>query len=70
MTSTKVLENPLSQKDTSTEPDFVHMPTVSTMVTTMLAIIKVKNSHIMDKETKKQFSMIAKKIILLTEQTN
>jgi len=70
VTSTKTLENLLSQKDTDIEPDFVHSPTVSTMVKTMLEIIKVKKSHRMDKETKKQFPMIAKKIIHLTEQTN
>jgi hypothetical protein len=43
--------------------------TVSYIVKTMLEIIKIKKIHIMDKETREQFPMIAKEIILLAEQT-
>jgi hypothetical protein len=57
-----------SQKDTI-KNDFVLPLTVSTMVKTMLEIIKIKKDHIMDKETREQFPMIAKEIILLAEQT-
>ena len=69
MTSTKALENLFFLKDADTEPDFVHMPTVSTMVKTMLEIIMIKKRHVMDEETKRQFPVIAKGIILLAEQT-
>ena len=50
-------------------PNFVQQLTVSTMIKTMLEIIKVKKSHTMDKATREQFPLIAKEIILLAEQT-
>jgi hypothetical protein len=43
--------------------------TVPAMVKTMLEIIKVKKFHSMDEETKKQFPVFAKEILLLAEQT-
>lgn len=43
--------------------------TVSAVVNTMLEIIKVKKSHNMDEETRKQFPCIAQEIMLLAEQT-
>jgi hypothetical protein len=49
--------------------DFGQKLTVSTLVKTMLEIIKVKKSQNMDEETRKQFPAIAKEIILLAEQT-
>lgn len=69
MTSTKAMENLIFQKDSDTEPDFAHVPTISTMVKTMLEIIRIKKRYVMDKETKRQFPMIVKGIILLAEQT-
>jgi hypothetical protein len=69
ITTTKTLGNSLPQKKSEAEPDFVNLLTVSTVVKTMLEIIKIKKIHIMDKETIKQFPMIAKVIILLAEQT-
>jgi hypothetical protein len=78
ITTARQLRNFYSQKDAAktnlcqdidVEPDFVRQLTVSTMVKTMLEIIKIKKSHIMDKETREQFPMIAKEIILLAEQT-
>ena len=69
MTSTKALKNSLSQSDADVQFDLTRQLTVSTMVKTMIEIIKIKKENTMDKETKKQFSAIAKEIILLAEQT-
>ncbi len=44
-------------------------PSVSVLIKTMLEIIKIKKSSSMDEETRRQFPMIAKEIILLAEQT-
>lgn len=43
-------------------------PSVSVLIKTMLDIIKIKKSSSMDEETRRQFPMIAKEIILLAEQ--
>lgn len=69
MTSKKALGNLLLEIDADLVSDFASTLTVSTMVKTMLEIIKIKKSHVMDKETKKQFPFIANEIILLAEQT-
>lgn len=55
-------------KETAKAIDFPQL-TVSTIVKTMLEIIKVQRSDSMDDEAKKQFPVIAKEIILLAEQT-
>jgi hypothetical protein len=69
ITTTKQLGNLRSQTDIGMGTDFVQQLTVLTMVKTLLEIIEVKKGDIMDKETRKQFPMIAKEIILLAEQT-
>ena len=69
ITTTRTLKNPSFQTDTDADSDFEHHLTVSTIVKTMLEIILIKKVGIMDKETMKQFSWIAKEIILLAEQT-
>jgi len=50
------------------DPYFKHQVTVSTIIKIMLEIIQVKKGHLMDKEIKEQFPMIARTIILLAEQ--
>ena len=69
MTPTKTLGKLLVQTDADTKSDFVLPLTISAMVQTMLEIIRIKKKYVMDEETKKQFPMIAKGIILLAEQT-
>ena len=69
MTTTKKFGNLLSQTEWNTESDFASALTVATMIKTMLEIIKIKKSDTMDRETQKQFPVIAHEIILLAEQT-
>ena len=68
MTTTKVLRNSTSKTYADTEPDFAYPFTVSTIVKTMLEIIKIKMRNTVDEDTKIQFPVIAKEIILLAEQ--
>jgi hypothetical protein len=55
--------------DTGREPSYQVPLTVSAIIKTLLEIINIKKSQSMDEETRKQFPVIAKEIILLAEQT-
>ncbi len=57
------------RNETDANIDLEQQLTVSTIIKTMLEIIKVKKNPSMDEETRKRFPMIAKEIILLAEQT-
>jgi len=66
--TTHETRNTIKQTDLDL-PDYAQQLTVSTMIKTMLEVIKVKNANTMDKDTKRQFPLIAREIILLAEQT-
>ena len=69
ITTTKQLGDLHSQTAANMRADFKQQLTVLTLVKTMLEIITIKKGPTMDKETREQFPIIAKEIILLAEQT-
>ena len=69
ITTTKQLENLQTQTDVNMKDEYVQQLTILTMVKTMLEVITIKSINSMDKDTREQFPMIAKEIILLVEQT-
>ena len=69
MTTTKMFGNIIAQTDNGANLNFVPPLTIAAMVKTMLEIISTKKGYAMDEETKRQFPVIAKGIILLAEQT-
>ena len=70
VTTTNTSRTTLSKTGNSVRHGFARQQlTVSTVVKTMLEIISIKSGNTMDKETQRQFPMIAKEIILLAEQT-